>query len=209
MMEIMRSRITSYNVCYTKLLRMRYTKQEWVKTTDEMNELFADIPEAIYNTSQLAEKVEYFELNADPIMPDFPLPDGFTSEGDYLVYLTHEGAKKRYGDPVPPEFLERINFELDVIIKMGFPGYFLITQDFINWAKDNGVLVGPGRGSAAGAAVAYCTGITDVDPIKFDLLFERFLNPDRVSMPDVDIDFDDDGRQAVLDYVTNKSYNFV
>ncbi|SMO61725.1 DNA polymerase III, alpha subunit [Saccharicrinis carchari] len=184
--------------------RMRYTKQEWFKTTEEMNLMFADIPEVLQNTIEVADKVVAFELDHKPIMPDFPLPEGFDSEADYLRHLTIEGAKKRYGDPIPPDYLERINFELETIIGMGFPGYFLITQDFINWAKSNGVLVGPGRGSAAGAAVAYCTGITNVDPIKYDLLFERFLNPDRISMPDVDIDFDDDGRQAVLDYVTDK-----
>ncbi len=189
---------------YDDPTRMRYTKQEWFKTTQEMNEIFADVPEALANTLEIANKVEEFELDSKPIMPDFPLPEGFNDEGDYLRHLTFEGAKKRYGDPVPESYLERINFELDTIIKMGFPGYFLITQDFINWAKDNGVLVGPGRGSAAGAAVAYCTGITNVDPIKYDLLFERFLNPDRISMPDIDIDFDDDGRQMVLDYVTDK-----
>ena len=189
---------------YDDPTRMRYTKQEWFKTTREMNELFADFPEALANTLEVANKVEEFELDSKPIMPDFPLPEGFESEADYLRYLTIEGAKKRYGDPIPESYLERMNFELDTIINMGFPGYFLIVQDFINWAKDNGVLVGPGRGSAAGAVVAYCTGITNVDPIKYDLLFERFLNPDRISMPDIDIDFDDDGRQLVLDYVTNK-----
>ncbi len=189
---------------YDDPTRMRYTRQEWFKTTKEMNEVFADVPEALANTMEIANKVEEFELDSKPIMPDFPLPEGFDSEADYLRHLTMEGAKKRYGDPIPEGHLERINFELDTIIKMGFPGYFLIVQDFINWAKDNGVLVGPGRGSAAGAAVAYCTGITNVDPINYDLLFERFLNPDRISMPDVDIDFDDDGRQMVLDYVTEK-----
>jgi len=184
--------------------RMRYTKQEWLKTPEEMFELFGDIPEVLSNTMEIAEKVEEFELNSKPIMPDFPLPDGFKDEGEYLRHITIEGAKKRYGDPIPEDILERINFELDTIIGMGFPGYFLITQDFINWAKDNGVLVGPGRGSAAGSAVAFCTGITNIDPIKYDLLFERFLNPERISMPDIDIDFDDDGRQKVLDYVTEK-----
>ncbi|HKK10561.1 MAG TPA: DNA polymerase III subunit alpha, partial [Bacteroidales bacterium] len=189
---------------YDDPTRMRYTRQEWFKTTQEMNELFADIPDALENTLEIANKVEQFELDSKPIMPDFPLPEDFTSEADYLRHITLEGAKIRYGDPIPERHLERINFELDTIINMGFPGYFLIVQDFINWAKDNGVLVGPGRGSAAGSAVAYCTGITNVDPIKYDLLFERFLNPDRVSMPDIDIDFDDDGRQLVLDYVTKK-----
>ncbi len=125
-------------------------------------------------------------------------------EAAYLEHLTMEGAKERYGDPLDEKIVERLNFELDTIKTMGYPGYFLITQDFINWAKENGVLVGPGRGSAAGAAVSYCCGITNIDPIKYDLLFERFLNPDRISLPDVDIDFDDDGRQLVLDYVTDK-----
>ena len=184
--------------------RMRYTKQEWLKTPEEMFELFGDIPEVLANTMEVADKIEEYELNSKPIMPDFPLPEGFDDEGEYLRYLTIEGAKKRYGDPIPPETLDRINFELDTIIGMGFPGYFLITQDFINWAKNDGVLVGPGRGSAAGSAVAYCTGITNIDPIKYDLLFERFLNPERISMPDIDIDFDDDGRQEVLNYVTKK-----
>ena len=184
--------------------RMRYTRQEWFKTTKEMNEVFVDVPETLANTLEITDKIEEFELDSKPIMPDFPLPDGFDSEADYLRHLTIEGAKKRYGDPIPENHLERINFELDTIINMGFPGYFLITQDFINWAKNNGVIVGPGRGSAAGSVVAYSTGITNVDPMKYDLLFERFLNPDRISMPDVDIDFDDDGRQLVLDYVTDK-----
>ncbi|RUT73501.1 DNA polymerase III subunit alpha [Ancylomarina longa] len=225
---------------YDDPTRMRYTKQEWFKTTEEMNELFADVPEALANTIEIAEKVEAFELDANPIMPSFDIPEEFGTlenykekydeaklieefeeeryaklggydkvlsiklESDYLEYLAFEGAKKRYGDNLEDHVIERLNFELNTIKTMGFPGYFLITQDFINWAKNNGVIVGPGRGSAAGAVVAYSIGITDVDPIKYDLLFERFLNPDRISMPDVDIDFDDDGRQEVLDYVTNK-----
>lgn len=184
--------------------RMRYTKQEWFKTTAEMNQLFDHVPTALQNTVDIANKVERYDLNSKPIMPDFPLPEGFENEGDYLTHLTYEGAYKRYGNPLPDAVKERIDFELNTIMGMGFPGYFLITQDFINKAREMGVLVGPGRGSAAGAAVAYCTGITNVDPIKYDLLFERFLNPDRISMPDVDIDFDDDGRQLVLDYVTEK-----
>jgi DNA polymerase-3 subunit alpha len=184
--------------------RMRYTQQEWFKTTEEMYQLFGHIPQVLENTAEIAAKVEEYELNSKPIMPDFPLPEGFDSDGEYLRHLTYEGAKKRYGDPIPHEALERIDFELDTILKMGFPSYFLIVQDFISAARNMGVFVGPGRGSAAGAVVAYCTGITNVDPIKYDLLFERFLNPDRISMPDVDIDFDDDGRQMVLDYVTRK-----
>jgi DNA polymerase-3 subunit alpha len=225
---------------YDDPTRMRYTKQEWFKTTEEMNELFADVPEALANTAEIAEKVEAFELNANPIMPSFDIPESFGTlenykekyneaklieefeqdryeklggydkvvsiklESDYLEHLAFDGAKKRYGDTLEDHVLERLNFELHTIKTMGFPGYFLITQDFINWAKNNGVIVGPGRGSAAGAVVAYSIGITDVDPIRYDLLFERFLNPDRISMPDVDIDFDDDGRQEVLDYVTQK-----
>ena len=220
--------------------RMRYTKQEWFKTQAEMNELFFDVPEALQNTIEIADKVETYELNSPPIMPVFPIPKEIGTEeefrekyseealreefGDkvferlggydkvlrvkleatYLEHLTFEGAKKRYGEEPEKHVIERLKFELNTIKIMGYPGYFLITQDFINWAKENGVLVGPGRGSAAGAVVAYCTGITGIDPIKYDLLFERFLNPDRISLPDVDIDFDDDGRQAVLDYVTDK-----
>ncbi|WP_461640034.1 DNA polymerase III subunit alpha [Labilibaculum euxinus] len=225
---------------YDDSTRMRYTKQEWFKTSEEMNELFADVPDALANTMEIAEKVEAFELNSNPIMPSFDIPEEFGTledykekydettlikefeeeryeklggydkvlpiklEADYLEHLAFEGAKKRYGDTLEDHVIERLNFELNTIKTMGFPGYFLITQDFINWAKNNGVIVGPGRGSAAGAVVAYSIGITDVDPIKYDLLFERFLNPDRISMPDVDIDFDDDGRQEVLDYVTDK-----
>ena len=220
--------------------RMRYTKQEWFKTQAEMNELFADVPEALENTAEVVGKIEDFELNASPIMPVFPIPESFGTEeefrdkytedmlleefgletfegwggyekvlrvkyeADYLRHLTYEGAKKRYGDPVPEDVCTRLDFELSTINKMGYPGYFLITQDFINQARKMGVLVGPGRGSAAGAAVSYCVGITNIDPIKYDLLFERFLNPDRISLPDVDIDFDDDGRQLVLDWVSEK-----
>ena len=220
--------------------RLRYTQQEWFKTSKEMNELFGDVPQALKNTQEIADKVEEYELNSAPIMPPFPIPEDFGTEAeylekfaeadlleefgadsfgrmggyekvvrvkleaDYLQHLAYIGAKERYGDPIPEDVLERIDFELDTIKTMGFPGYFLITQDFINAAKEMGVLVGPGRGSAAGSAVSYCVGITNIDPIKYDLLFERFLNPDRISMPDVDIDFDDDGRQLVLDWVTEK-----
>ena len=220
--------------------RMRYTKQEWFKTTAEMNDLFKDVPQALENTNEIAKKIEEFKLESDPIMPVFPIPEDFGTEedylsryteemliaefgkeaynrlggyekvarvkleSDYLGHLTYEGAKPRYGDPIPEDVKERIDFELNTIKTMGFPGYFLITQDFINAARNMGVLVGPGRGSAAGAVVSYCVGITNIDPIKHDLLFERFLNPDRISMPDVDIDFDDDGRQMVLDWVTDK-----
>ena len=220
--------------------RMRYTKEEWFKTQAEMNQLFNDVPEALANTAEIIEKVEFYELNADPIMPVFPIPTDFGTEEEFrekyskellleefgeetfnrlggygkvlrikfeaafLRHLTYGGAKKRYGDPVPDDVRTRLDFELETIKTMGYPGYFLITQDFINQARKMGVLVGPGRGSAAGAAVSYCTGITNIDPIKYDLLFERFLNPDRISLPDVDIDFDDDGRQMVLDWVTEK-----
>ena len=220
--------------------RMRYTKQEWFKTTEEMNHLFADVPEALENTQEIVDKVEAYELNSAPIMPVFPIPEEFGKEDDYRTryteemfleefgeeafkrlggydkvlrvklesdYLSHlawEGAKPRYKEPFTDEVRERIEFELNTIKTMGFPGYFLITQDFINEARRMDVLVGPGRGSAAGSVVSYCVGITNIDPMRYDLLFERFLNPDRISMPDVDIDFDDDGRQKVLDYVTNK-----
>ncbi len=220
--------------------RMRYTKQEWFKTTAEMAALFSDVPESLANTSEIADKIEVYELNSSPIMPLFPIPEDFGKledyrerfteemlleefgakafeeqggydkvvrvklESDYLAHLTWEGARQRYAEPFTDEVLERIEFELNTIKTMGFPGYFLITQDFINEARRMDVLVGPGRGSAAGSVVSYCVGITNIDPLKYDLLFERFLNPDRISMPDVDIDFDDDGRQKVLDYVTNK-----
>ncbi|MDR0659864.1 MAG: DNA polymerase III subunit alpha [Prevotellaceae bacterium] len=183
--------------------RMRYTKQEWFKTPAEMEGIFADIPEALANTLEIADKVEFYDINSVPIMPDFPLPEGFADADDYLKHLTYEGAKKHYSE-ITDEVKERIDFELGTIRRMGYPGYFLIVQDFIAWARNNGVAVGPGRGSAAGSVVAYCLGITDIDPLKYDLLFERFLNPDRISMPDIDIDFDDDGRARVLEYVENK-----
>lgn len=183
--------------------RMRYTKQEWFKTTNEMAAIFQDIPEALTNTLEIVEKVEHYSINSHAIMPIFPLPEGFSDDGEYLRYLTYEGAKKRYPNMTAEE-KERIDFELETILKMGFPGYFLIVQDFIAAARKMGVAVGPGRGSAAGSAVAYSLGITDIDPIKYDLLFERFLNPDRISMPDIDIDFDDDGRGQVLQWVTEK-----
>lgn len=235
--------------------RMRYTKQEWMKTQAEMNEIFADVPEALSNTLEILDKVETYSIDHAPIMPTFDIPtefgteeeyrqrltekdlfDEFTQdengnvvlseedakskiqklggydklyrikfEADYLKKLAFDGAKKRYGDPLTPELMERLTFELHIMKTMGFPGYFLIVQDFINVAREQlGVSVGPGRGSAAGSAVAYCLGITQIDPIKYDLLFERFLNPDRISLPDIDIDFDDDGRADVLKYVTEK-----
>ncbi|MCR4680189.1 MAG: DNA polymerase III subunit alpha [Bacteroidales bacterium] len=225
--------------------RMHYTKQEWLKTPDEMAAIFADVPEALANTQEIVDKVECYKLKHDPIMPVFDIPESFGTvesykqkfteedlkaefeadeeskgrieklggmerayriklESDYLRKLTYDGAVKRYGDPVPDDIRERIDFELGVMRNMGFPGYFLIVQDFIAAARNMGVSVGPGRGSAAGSVVAYCLKITDIDPLKYDLLFERFLNPDRISLPDIDVDFDDDGRYKVLDWITNK-----
>ncbi len=183
--------------------RLRYTGQEWIKTRLEMQDLFSDIPEALTNTMEIVEKIENFELNRSPVMPDFPLPEGFTDADEYLRHLTYEGAQKRYSE-ITPEITERIDYELATVKRMGYPGYFLIVQDFIRAAREMGVCVGPGRGSAAGSVVAYCTRITDVDPLKYDLLFERFLNPDRVSMPDIDVDFDEDGRDKVLKWVVEK-----
>ncbi len=183
--------------------RLRYTKQEFFKTKEEMNDLFADIPEALENTLEVAEKVENYKLNHEPIMPDFPIPSGFENEDEYLRHLTYEGAKERY-DELTDEIKERIDFELSVIKKMGYPGYFLIVQDFLKAAREMDVVVGPGRGSAAGSVVAYSNRITDIDPLKYNLLFERFLNPDRISLPDIDIDFDEDGRDRVLNWVVEK-----
>ncbi|MDD2635264.1 MAG: DNA polymerase III subunit alpha [Bacteroidales bacterium] len=220
--------------------RIRYTQSEWLKTPDEMKQLFGNHPETLANTMEIADKVEVFDIDKAPIMPEFPIPEDFGTieiwrekfdeetlikefgeegfnqlggynavlrikfESDYLAHLVEIGAKERYGENYSEEIRVRLDFELNTIKTMGFPGYFLIVQDFIAEARRLGVLVGKGRGSAAGSAVAYCTKITDVDPIDFNLLFERFLNPDRISMPDVDIDFDDDGRSLVVDYVTNK-----
>ena len=235
--------------------RMLYTKQEWFKTRSEMNEIFADIPEALENTCEICDKVETYNINHGPIMPNFDIPEDFGTEetyrqkfseedlfneftrdeygkvvmeeaearkkieklggydklyrikleADYLAKLAYDGAKKKYGDPLDEETAERLRFELHIMKTMGFPGYFLIVQDYIRAAREElGVSVGPGRGSAAGSAVAYCLGITLVDPIKYDLLFERFLNPDRISLPDIDVDFDDDGRGSVLQWVTQK-----
>ena len=183
---------------------MLYSKQEWMKSTEEMNTLFADIPEALANTVEILDKVETYTIDHKPILPNFPLPDGFTDNDDYLRHLTYQGAHRRWGENLTEEQIERIDFELQTIKNMGFPGYFLIVQDFIAAGRRLGVSVGPGRGSAAGSAVAYCLDITQIDPIKYDLLFERFLNPDRISLPDIDIDFDDDGRADVLRYVTEK-----
>ena len=183
--------------------RMLYSKQEWMKTKEEMNEIFSDVPEALSNTVDICDQVEFYTIDHGPILPNFPKPAGFDNDDDYLKYLTYEGAKKRWGE-MNEEQKERVDFELATIKHMGFPGYFLIVQDFIAAARGMGVSVGPGRGSAAGSAVAYCLGITQLDPIKYDLLFERFLNPDRISLPDIDIDFDDDGRGEVLRWVTDK-----
>ncbi|MDO9511870.1 MAG: DNA polymerase III subunit alpha [Bacteroidales bacterium] len=182
---------------------LSYTGQEYLKTPEEMAELFADIPEALSNTQEIVDKVEYFQLENPIMLPEFPVPEGFVDQDDYLAYLTFEGAKVFYED-ITEEIQERLDFELTTIKRMGFPGYFLIVSDFIRAAREMGVMVGPGRGSAAGSAVAFCTGITAIDPLKYNLLFERFLNPDRISMPDIDVDFDDEGRDKVLDYVINK-----
>ena len=184
--------------------RLRYTQQEYLKSTEEMSAIFADHPEVISNTLEIVDKCEVLNLNHDPILPVFPLPEGFTDSNDYLHHLTYEGAHRRYGEDIPEATRERIDFELATIKKMGFPDYFLIVQDFIKAARNMGVWVGPGRGSAAGSVVAYCLTITNIDPIKYDLLFERFLNPDRISMPDIDIDFDDEGRYRVFKYVEDK-----
>lgn len=235
--------------------RMRYSKQEWFKTREEMNEVFQDLPEVLSNTIEILEKVEFYSIDNGPIMPFFPIPEDFGTEeewrkkfteqqlydefttdehgenqlspeegeavikrlggyekmyrikfeADYLAKLAHDGAKKLYGDPIPDDVEKAIIFELHVMKTMGFPGYFLIVQDFINAARTElNVMVGPGRGSAAGSVVAYCLGITRIDPLKYDLLFERFLNPDRVNLPDIDTDFDDDGRGKVLQWVMEK-----
>jgi DNA polymerase III subunit alpha len=183
--------------------RLRYSKQEYLKTEEEMRKIFSDVPEAIDNVAGLVEKVEKYKLDHDPIMPEFELPEGYTDKDEYLRFLTYKGAEERWGT-LNSEETERIDFELEMIAKMGFPGYFLIVQDFLRAAREMGVSVGPGRGSAAGSAVAFCLRITDIDPIKYGLLFERFLNLDRISMPDIDIDFDEDGREAVLKYVVDK-----
>lgn len=183
--------------------RLQYTRQEWFKTQAEMRELFADVPVAISNTKEIVDKVEFYELDHKPIMPEFVIPDEFADADAYLKHITYEGAKKRYGE-LTTKLTYRIDFELETIKKMGFPDYFLIVWDFLKAARDMGVSVGPGRGSAAGSVVSYSLRITDIDPIKYDLLFERFLNPDRISMPDIDIDFDDDGRDKILKWVSDK-----
>ena len=186
----------------------------YLKSPEEMKKLFADLPEAIACTNEIVEKIETYKLQRDVLLPKFDIPEEFKhaeddkdggkrGENAYLRHLTYEGAKKRY-PVITDEIKERLDFELETIERTGYPGYFLIVQDFTGAARQMGVSVGPGRGSAAGSAVAYCIGITNVDPIAYDLLFERFLNPDRVSLPDIDIDFDDEGRQKVIDYVINK-----
>ena len=215
--------------------RMRYTQQEYLKSEDEMLDLFYKHPETLTNTLEVAEKIEAFKVDKDPILPKFDLPEDFMADIDshlakyahiievgkcdpkgndrgveftysvaYLCHLTYKGAAMRYGDVMTDVQAERIEFELKTICSMGFPDYFLIVQDFIAAARSEGISVGPGRGSAAGSAVAYCLRITNIDPIKYDLLFERFLNPDRINMPDVDIDFDDDGRYRVFQYIEEK-----
>jgi len=177
--------------------------QFYLKTAAEMTRVFEDIPEAIDNTNEIVSKVDLLDLKRDILLPHFVVPPNFTSQDEYLSHLTWTGAKERY-KIFTPETEERINFELGVIREMGFAGYFLIVGDFIVAGKEMGVFVGPGRGSAAGSVVAYCIGITNIDPIKYKLLFERFLNPERKSMPDIDTDFDDEGRQKVIDYVVQK-----
>ncbi|MDY2829654.1 MAG: DNA polymerase III subunit alpha [Sodaliphilus sp.] len=204
--------------------RMLYSKQEWFKTQEEMNEVFADVPEALANTQEIVDKVEIYNIDHDPIMPFFPIPESFGTEEQWRKKFTEEDLYKEFcsdenGENMMSEAdamkrinhlggydkIYRIKFELHVMKTMGFPGYFLIVQDFINAARDElGVMVGPGRGSAAGSVVAYCLGITKIDPLKYDLLFERFLNPDRISLPDIDTDFDDDGRGKVLRWVMDK-----
>ncbi|MFC4218917.1 DNA polymerase III subunit alpha [Flagellimonas marina] len=189
-------------------------QEYYFKSSDEMKELFKDVPEAILNIKEIIDKIEPYDLASDILLPKFTIPDEFKVKEDdedggkrgenaYLRHITYEGAKKRYGE-ITPEISERIDFELETIKNSGYPGYFLIVEDFIREARNMDVSVGPGRGSAAGSVVAYCLGITNIDPLKYDLLFERFLNPDRVSMPDIDIDFDDEGRSRVMDYVINK-----
>ena len=189
---------------YGKGLRFAFPNNEFFfKTQEEMGRLFADVPEALDNTNIIVDSITTPKLTRDVLLPNFIMPPEFKTQDDYLRFLTFEGAKKRYPE-MTIDTEERLLFELSVIKESGYPGYFLIVQDFTSVARDMGVSVGPGRGSAAGSAVAYCLGITNVDPIAYDLLFERFLNPERVSLPDIDIDFDDEGRQKVIDYVIDK-----
>ncbi|HEX7844420.1 MAG TPA: DNA polymerase III subunit alpha [Chitinophagaceae bacterium] len=177
--------------------------QFYFKTTAEMSKVFSDLPEAIDNTNEIVDKVDLLNLKREILLPFFQVPKEFSSQDEYLEHITWEGAKQRYSE-ITPEIEDRIRFELFTVKTMGFAGYFLIVSDFIRAGRDIGVFIGPGRGSAAGSVVAYCTGITNIDPIKYNLLFERFLNPDRKSMPDIDTDFDDEGRQKVIDYVVDK-----
>jgi len=184
--------------------RFKFSSSDfYFKTQAEMASIFTDVPESIANTMEIYDKVEKLTLARDILLPAYPLPPEYQTQDEYLKGLTYIGAKKRYG-MITAEISERLDFELGVIKASGYPGYFLIVQDFTTEARRIGVSVGPGRGSAAGSAVAYCLGITNIDPIKYDLLFERFLNPERVSMPDIDIDFDDIGRSKVMDYVIEK-----
>jgi len=184
--------------------RMRFDNDQFfLKTTDEMEKIFKDVPEALDNTAEIVSKIEPIKLKRDVLLPIYKLPDGFTDADEYLSHLTYSGAKRLYKE-LNDEVRTRIEFELGVIKKMGFAGYFLIVQDFIAAARKLGVWVGPGRGSAASSIIAYCTGITNIDPIAYNLLFERFLNPERISMPDIDIDFDDKGRDKVISYVVEK-----
>lgn len=185
-------------------MRFGFSNDEfYFKTQAEMEKVFHDLPQALDFTNEIVDKVQPLKLKRDPLLPAFPLPPGFTTNDQYLRALTYDGAEKRYGN-ITDEVRERLDFELGIIEKMGYAGYFLIVQDFIRAGRDTGVFIGPGRGSAAGSAVAYCVGITNIDPIKYSLLFERFLNPERVSMPDIDIDFDDEGRESVIKYVIDK-----
>ena len=178
-------------------------QEYYFKSSEEMKELFSDVPEAIINIQEIVDKIEAFELAREVLLPKFDIPSEFENEDDYLRHLTYEGAKERY-EELTEEITERLDFELSVIKNTGYPGYFLIVEDFIREARNMDVSVGPGRGSAAGSVVAYCLKITNIDPLKYNLLFERFLNPDRISMPDIDIDFDDEGRGRVMDYVIDK-----
>ena len=189
-------------------------RKYYFKSAEEMKDLFVDVPEAILNIQEIVDKISPFDLARDVLLPAFAIGEEFKDskdledggkrgENNYLRHITYEGAKVRYGE-LTESITERLDFELDVIAKTGYPGYFLIVEDFIRAAREMGVSVGPGRGSAAGSVVAYCLKITNIDPIKYDLLFERFLNPERVSMPDIDIDFDDEGRRKVMDYVIEK-----
>lgn len=191
------------NANFDEPKRMRYTQQEYLKTEEEMSSLFSNHLEVISNTIEIVDKIERYKIDRDHVLPVFPIPNEFENSNEYLKYLVYKGADNKYKE-INSLTRDRIEFELATIKHMGFPDYFLIVQDFIAAAREIGVWVGPGRGSAAGSVVAYCLGITNLDPIRYDLLFERFLNPDRISMPDIDIDFDDDGRAKVLKYVEEK-----